>query len=268
MTRPVTEPVVTGPVVTEPVVTEPVTAEPVTAEAVTVSAPETVAVSVAQPAVVSVIQPATVPVAEPVTVSVTPPVTAAPVLSPCLDELHAAALLAGLTVSAAASWPEADDGDEVTPLAGFIESTFSPLIAEVAVRALERREQRVTEVTTAIVIVTALGDITSATRVATAVDGGGRVFPLLFFQSVPNAIAGYLAARWNLTGPVVCVSGTTAGLDVAALLIEDGDADAALVVRADLATSGGEQDRAAAILVTGPATERPRTHEPEGPSNS
>jgi Beta-ketoacyl synthase, N-terminal domain len=254
MTRPVTE-----PVLTEPLVTEPVVAEPVTAESVTVSAPETVAVSVAQPAVVAVLQPATVPVAEPVTVSVTPPITAAaPVLSLCLDELHAAALLAGLTVSASASWPEADDGDEVTPLAGFIESTFSPLIAEVSVRALERREQRLTEMTTAIVIVTALGDTTSAARVATAVDSGGRVFPLLFFQSVPNAIAGYLAARWNLTGPVVCVSGTTAGLDVAALLIEDGDADAALVVRADLATSGGEQDRAAAILVTGQTGGLPR----------
>jgi 3-oxoacyl-(acyl-carrier-protein) synthase len=175
-----------------------------------------------------------------------------------LDELRAAALLAGLTVSASASWPEADDGDAVRPLAGFIESTFSPLIAEVAVRALERREQQETDVVTAIVIVTALGDITSAARVATAVDRGERVFPLLFFQSVPNAIAGYLAARWHLTGPVVCVSGTESGLAAAALLIEDADADAALVVCADLATTSGEKDRAAAILVTGQTGGLPR----------
>jgi hypothetical protein len=175
-----------------------------------------------------------------------------PTLSPLLEELHAAALRTGLTVSASASWPEADDGDEVTPLAGFIESTFSPLIAAVAVRALQRRERPDTDVITAIVIVTARGDITSAARVAAAVDRGGRVFPLLFFQSVPNAIAGYLATRWHLTGPVVCVSGTDAGLDTAALLIEDADADAALIVRADLATASGEKDRAAAILVTRP----------------
>jgi hypothetical protein len=85
------------------------------------------------------------------------------------------------------------------------------------------------------------------------VDRGERVFPLLFFQSVPNAIAGYLAARWHLTGPVVCVSATSAGLDIAALLIADADADDALVVRIDLAVSGGT-DCAAAILVTSPAT--------------
>ena len=62
------------------------------------------------------------------------------------------------------------------------------------------------------VMVTALGDVTSATRVAAAVDAAGRVPPLQFFQAVPNAVAGHLAARWQLTGPVVCVSGTAAGL--------------------------------------------------------
>ena len=45
-------------------------------------------------------------------------------------------------------------------------------------------------------MVTALGDVTTATRVAAAVDAGQRASPLLFFQSVPNAVAGYLAARW------------------------------------------------------------------------
>ena len=109
-------------------------------------------------------------------------------------------------------------------------------------------------------MVTDLGDVTSAIRVAAAVDAGGRVSPLLFFQSVPNAVAGYLAVRWHLTGPVVCVSGIRAGLDVAALLIEDADADEALVVCVDLAVTNGDRDRAAAILVTGPADpERHRT---------
>jgi hypothetical protein len=180
----------------------------------------------------------------------------AALFSPCLQDLHDAASRAGLAVSASASWPETDDDGEVTPLAGFIESAFSPLIAQVAVRALERRERPPPDraTATAIVIVTALGDITSAARVAAAVDRGERVFPLLFFQSVPNAIAGYLAARWHLTGPVVCVSATSAGLDIAALLIADADADDALVVRIDLAGTSGDSDRAAAILVTSPAT--------------
>src|SRR5690349_2975393 len=180
----------------------------------------------------------------------TPP---ASVASPALAALHAAAAAAGLTVSSSASWPETDADGQVTALAGFIESNFSPLLAEVAGRALRGRDRRPAPGrVTAIVMVTALGDVTSATRVAAAVDAGQRVPPLLFFQSVPNAVAGYLAARWHLTGPVVCVSGTRAGLDVAALLIDDADADEALVVRVDLAVTDGGQDRAAAILVTGP----------------
>jgi hypothetical protein len=188
----------------------------------------------------------------------TPP---APVACPGLAALNAAAVAAGLTVSSSASWPETEADGEVTALAGFIESDFSPLVAEVAGRVLRSRDQsHASGKVTAIVIVTALGDVTSATRVAAAVDAGERVPPLLFFQSVPNSVAGYLAARWHLTGPVVCVSGTTAGLDVAALLIDDADADEALVVRVDLVVTDGDRDRAAAILVTGPAgRERPGT---------
>ena len=173
--------------------------------------------------------------------------------SPGLAALHAAAAAAGLTVCSSAAWPETDAGGEIPALAGFIESNFSPLLAEVAAQALRGRAQpQPAGNVTAIVMVTALGDVTSAARVAAAVDAGKRVPPLLFFQSVPNAVAGYLAARWQLTGPVVCVSGTRAGMDVAALLIEDADADEVLVVRVDLAVTEGDRDCAAAVLLTGP----------------
>jgi 3-oxoacyl-(acyl-carrier-protein) synthase len=183
----------------------------------------------------------------------------APLTSPGLAELREAAARTGLTVSSSASWPETDADAEVTPLAGFIESSFSPLLAEVAGRALRgRAAPQAPGTVTAVVMVSALGDVTTAVRVAAAVDAGQRVSPLLFFQSVPNAVAGYLAARWQLTGPVVCVSGTGAGLDVAALLIDDADADEALVVRVDLAVTGG-RDRAAAILVTAPADREQRS---------
>jgi 3-oxoacyl-(acyl-carrier-protein) synthase len=187
----------------------------------------------------------------------------APLASHGLAGLHEAAAAAGLSVSSSASWPETDADREVTPLAGFIESNFSPLLAEVAGRALRDRPQpRASGTVTAVVIVTALGDVTSAARVAAAVDAGGRVAPLLFFQSVPNAVAGYLAARWRLTGPVVCVTATTAALDLAALLIDDADADEALVVSVDLAMTDGDRDRAAAILVTRPAGNDPEPHDP------
>jgi hypothetical protein len=193
----------------------------------------------------------------------TPP---AAIASPGRDALLAAAAEAGLTVSASACWPETAADSTVTALAGFIDSNFSPLVAEVTGRVVRGREEPpASGAVTAIVMVTALGDVTSASRVAAAVDTGRRVPPLHFFQSVPNAVAGYLAARWQLTGPVVCVSGTSAGLDVAALLIEDADADEALVVRVDLAVTDGDTDSAAAILVTGPADrERQGTARPRG----
>jgi 3-oxoacyl-(acyl-carrier-protein) synthase len=187
----------------------------------------------------------------------------APAAPPGLAALHEAAAAAGLAVSSSASWPETDADREVTPLPGFVESNFSPLLAEVAGRALRDRGQPpASGKVTAVVIATALGDVTSAARVAAAVDAGKRVAPLLFFQSVPNAVAGYLAARWHLTGPVVCVTGTTAALDVAVLLIDDADADEVLVARVDLAVTDGDRDRAAAIVVTRPAGNDPEPHEP------
>jgi hypothetical protein len=91
------------------------------------------------------------------------------------------------------------------------------------------------------VIVTGYGDVASAAHVAAAVDAGARVGPLLFFQSVPNAVAGHIAAGHGLDGPVVCLSPMAAdadgamaeGLAEAALLIDDANLDAALVVVAD-----------------------------------
>ena len=53
-----------------------------------------------------------------------------------LPALHTAAAAAGLTVLASACWPETDTDAEVKPLAGFIESTFSPLLAQTADRVL------------------------------------------------------------------------------------------------------------------------------------
>lgn len=148
---------------------------------------------------------------------------------------------------ARAQWPESDV-DEAPELAGFVESTFSPLAAEVARRCLAS----VTPAPrTAVIIVSSTGDLTTATRTARAVDAGERLGPLLFFQAVPNAVAGYIAAKWNLAGPVVCLSppepGTQHGLDLAELLILDGDADSALVISVEQ----GEHDRAEAVLVKG-----------------
>lgn len=174
--------------------------------------------------------------------------------------LAARAAAVGLSVLADAAWPESPADGTAPPIAGFVVSSFSPLAAEVARRCLSRRPHdlradgdRDAGPGTAVILVSSLGDLASAVHVADAVDSADRVGPLLFFQSVPNAVAGYLAAKWRLAGPVVSVGAVAAGLEIAAALIEDGDADEALLVRieqacdAEAVTETG--DRAEAVLL-------------------
>jgi hypothetical protein len=163
----------------------------------------------------------------------------------------------GHAVLARAQWPSAP-GDTLPAIPGFVTSTFSPLVVEVAQRCLRgffgaapadpARGER-----TGVVLASATGDLTTAAAVAQAVGQERRVPPMLFYQSTPNAVVGYLTARWGLCGPVVCtVPLGDAMADARAcadLLIGSGDADAVLVIVADQARSGQESDHAAALLI-------------------
>lgn len=158
---------------------------------------------------------------------------------------------------AKAQW-NAADGTPLAPLPGFAESTFTRLVAHVADDCLRQvyeqpplgpgRGRR-----TAVVLVSTWGDLGTDAAVATAVDRGRRVPPMLFFQSVPNSVAGRVAATWGLTGPVVCVSpvgdAATDALDLAELLLADGDADEALLVQVEQACLDGASDHALALLI-------------------
>lgn len=167
-----------------------------------------------------------------------------------------------LTVVSRAEWPE--PGDVETPrIPGFVLSSFSPLVAEAADRCLRRAHGTPPAPpesgrSTAIIVVSASGDLASARHVAHRVDSGRRVEPLFFFQCVPNSIVGHVAARWGLGGPVVCLCPTghplTDGLDQAALLIEDGDATAALVVLVEQSEVDGVPATATAVLTTSKET--------------
>ncbi len=166
-----------------------------------------------------------------------------------------------LTVLARSEWP-ARPRTALPPIPGFIVSSFSPLAAELSERCLRQHfgdppagPER--GLRTAIVLASTTGDIATAAAVASAVDHGRAVPPLLFYQSNPNAVAGHIAARWGLAGPVVCTipagrgaRGLADAMDSAALLIGDSEADAALVVLAD--QGGPDGDQGVAMLV-GPA---------------
>lgn len=149
---------------------------------------------------------------------------------------------------------------DAKPLPGFVMSSFSPLVAAAADECLTSRHGEPPAVEeigerTAIVLVSATGDAAMAAHVAHAVDDGTRIGPLLFFQAVPNSVAGHVAAKWGLRGPVVCLCPTgeplADGLAHARLLIDDGDADEVLVVSVE--TVGVEQagaEYAHAVLVS------------------
>jgi hypothetical protein len=168
-------------------------------------------------------------------------------------------------VLAEAEWPTAPD-DTLPAVPGFVTSTFSPLVVEVARRCLHGffgpspagpvRGER-----TGVVLASSTGDLGTAAAVAQAISQERRVPPMLFYQSTPNAVVGYLTARWNLGGPVVCtVPLGDAMADARAcadLLIRSGDADAVLVIVADQARAPHESDHAAAVLIgPGSWTER------------
>jgi hypothetical protein len=177
----------------------------------------------------------------------------------------------GLVQLAKAQWP-GTRGDDLPPVAGFVTSAFSPLVAAVADLCLldyfgEPPAARAHGERTAIVLVSSTGDLPTSAAIADAVQAGKRVPPLLFYQSNHNAVAGYIAARWGLFGPVVCtMPGSAVGaghpdtalsrelaeaVASAALLIEDGDADAALVIAANAYLDGRVDGTA---MLVGPAS--------------
>jgi beta-ketoacyl synthase-like protein len=168
----------------------------------------------------------------------------------------------GPAVLARGEWP-AGPADELPAIAGFVQSSFSPLVAEAARRCLTARYGAPPATTghTGVVLASVTGDTATADAVAAALAAGRRVPPLLFFQSNPNAVVGYVTGLWGLFGPVVCLSPArdadpdADALDAAALLLDDGAADEVLVVTADLARRRDERDHAVAVLV-GPATPR------------
>ncbi|MFE1321028.1 hypothetical protein [Kitasatospora phosalacinea] len=183
-------------------------------------------------------------------------------------------------------------GEPPPPLPGFSASAFNPLVAAVADRCLAVHYGEPAEPAepgepgeagepgapgeprrTGLLLASAGGDRATALAIETAA-AGHRMPPLLFFQSNPNAVLGHVAARWGLTGPVVAISLPEAAspgevppdaLELAALLLADGDADQVLVITAEQAeptgrttgepgAAGGPDhataDHATAVLVT------------------
>jgi len=179
----------------------------------------------------------------------------------------------GPVVLARSAWPGSPPA-ALPAVPGFIISSFSPLAAHLAELCLLQYFGRppadpARGRQTAVVLASTTGDVATAAAVARAVDQGRAVPPLLFYQSNPNAVVGHVAARWGLEGPVTCTiparRGLADALDSAALLIEGGEASAALVILADQGRPDGVSDDdgtatgdSGTALLIGPAWWPPR----------
>lgn len=154
-------------------------------------------------------------------------------------------------------WWVAEEGEPpVVP--GFVHSSFSPLVAAVADRVLtdhylDPSGAATSRERTGLILASRAGDQVSAEHVRQLVAAGKRPGPLFFFQSVPNSIAGQVAAHWGLGGPVVCLSPVSnpvaEGTEEAALLMADGDADEMLLVIVEQSLADGRSDCAHALLL-------------------
>jgi hypothetical protein len=127
---------------------------------------------------------------------------------------------------------------QVREPSGFIASRFSPLVYTAASRCLDAAGAAPDGARTGVVLASVLGDTTTA-DVASRNLAEGRVHnPLLFYQSVPTSILGYLGRERGIRGPLACIS---AGADaaerareLAELMVAAGDADAVLVLYVEL----------------------------------
>jgi 3-oxoacyl-(acyl-carrier-protein) synthase len=129
---------------------------------------------------------------------------------------------------------------EAPPVPGFIESQFSPLVKAV-VDACVTEAGGVPGERTGILLVTTFGDSTT-TDTASRRQLAGQVHnPLLFYQSVPTSILGHVTREHRITGPICCISvldsPISQALEMAAMMIADGDIEQVLLIAVELAAT-------------------------------
>ncbi|WP_305783544.1 beta-ketoacyl synthase chain length factor [Symbioplanes lichenis] len=124
---------------------------------------------------------------------------------------------------------------------GFIESRFNPLVHRAMAACLGTLDPA-SGSTTGVVLASVLGDTTTADRASVAVAAGRRPQPLLFYQSVPTSVLGHVSAAYGITGPMVCVSGTSGlyadAVETADLMLAEPEVSRVLLVYVDI---GAEQ---------------------------
>jgi hypothetical protein len=123
------------------------------------------------------------------------------------------------------------------PVPKFVESNFSPLIS-FAVRGALSVVGEPPAADTGMVLTSSFGDTETADTASRRLAAGRPVNPMLFYQSIPNSILGYLGCEFAMTGPIICFSADrrllSEGLAVAESILAEDAAGQVLVIGIDL----------------------------------
>lgn len=180
--------------------------------------------------------------------------------SPTASEKLAPALVVG-----AAAIPRSVDEDGPPAVPGFIESRFNPLVRAVVDRCLAdaapARPERFAD-RTAVLLLTLFGDSTTTDLAGQRLQEGRAHNPLLFYQSVPTSILGFVSREHGLRGALTCLSVDAASMpeafETAELMLADAEVDQLLIVGVELAAT----QRAATVRRhLSPADRTPPAHD-------
>ncbi|MFI0878125.1 ketosynthase [Streptomyces parvus] len=134
------------------------------------------------------------------------------------------------------------DEDAPPSVPGFVESRFSPLVrqavdlcwADAKPAGPDRFADR-----TGMLMLTAFGDSTTTDLASRRLVEGRVRNPLLFYQSVPTSILGFITRELGITGPLTCLSvhdgGTRESFETAGLMLADDAVDQLLLIGVELA---------------------------------
>ncbi|MBW7477303.1 hypothetical protein K0T92_21525 [Paenibacillus oenotherae] len=142
---------------------------------------------------------------------------------------------------------EAEPG-ELLPVPGFVESQFSPLVYACFKQLAAAQGCRLGG-NSAIVLGSCYGDTTTADLASRNLAAGQHHNALLFYQSVPSSITGYIAQEYGITGPISCISGyggmMNLLIELASSMLCGEEVETAVLIQAELA--GGDRVRATAV---------------------
>lgn len=149
--------------------------------------------------------------------------------------------------------------DRPPRLARFIEGDFAPLVYAAVSQCIGAPQSHLLEGhgDRAGIVLSSVGFDTETLELSVRQVHKGRISPVLFYQVLPTAVLGQIAIDYHITGPVSCLATTgdarDEALDVARLMLAEGDADWVIALAVALAADPADSFASADLVSLVPA---------------